>query len=819
MSKQQGQVMKQFDRLKSRASKLVSKATRIVDEGAVRSPFQRTQSSTRSGNSTTSPSTSQRTSEDSTDSPSDGLVSARVRSEWVKGQLRKSRHRFTESREFTLFVGTWNVNGRPPDPDTPLHEWLGPGEDADLVVIGFQEIVPIDTRNVLVVEDAKITAVWESHIDKCLNRQWTPSNRSMRKEPSQSFTGQGSDGGINGHAEPASAPDAADVGNTNSGADTQALEQPESSSDSSAYAIIVSKQMVGLHICVWAKSTLRPYVQDVQTAAVGCGVLGMLGNKGGVSARMRVYSNTFCFVCVHLSSGEGEAVDRRRNSDYSEIMRRTTFPATASHAPVSILDHDTVVWLGDLNYRLNLSDDEIRDGIKHKAWDQLLRGDQLTTERQAGRAFHKLKEGNIMFAPTYKYILGTQQYTGKAAAEERLVRSPAWCDRILWQGERLSQRRYDRAELLSSDHRPVWSVFNAQAEEVVQSRMEAILAELRHELDNMEMQAQPKCQIHPSAVDFGAVKYGAFAEATVTVTNAGSVPAYFNFLQPPGELAVCPSWLTVMPMEGQLGVGEEVQLTLTALVDTSNGSVQPLVTHQGNMDAILILHIEQGADFFLSCTGKYQISCWGLTLEQMVRHREPARALTLHRMPSNMSPEPVEPEVPKELLRMTTFVTSKAKEDGGSSLAQALNALSGSGTDVVGHDTEGKSAVASIREALDTGAELQEGTTVLAMVATLLSFFASLASPLFPQAIGDVCEVCVPSRDMANTLLQRTLTPEHFAVLEHVRQFLKDVVKCTARHSMSHLTIAALFADVCFQTIERGGAWHRRVEFVQQMFE
>lgn len=38
-------------------------------------------------------------------------------------------------------------------------------------------------------------------------------------------------------------------------------------------------------------------------------------------------------------------------------------------------------------------------------------------------------------------------------------RAPAWWDRMLWHGELIKQKRYERCELKLSDHRPVRGIF------------------------------------------------------------------------------------------------------------------------------------------------------------------------------------------------------------------------------------------------------------------------------------------------------------------------------------------------------------------------
>eukprot|EP00882_Tetradesmus_deserticola_P031413 GHRQ01035520.1.p1 GENE.GHRQ01035520.1~~GHRQ01035520.1.p1 ORF type:complete len:153 (+),score=65.91 GHRQ01035520.1:208-666(+) len=79
----------------------------------------------------------------------------------------------------------------------------------------------------------------------------------------------------------------------------------------------------------------------------------------------------------------------------------------------SILEHDNVVWLGDLNYRLHCSSEEACRLLRAGKLEALLSYDQLTKEMGAGRVFQGWREGPISFNPTYKYHLGCNVYSGE----------------------------------------------------------------------------------------------------------------------------------------------------------------------------------------------------------------------------------------------------------------------------------------------------------------------------------------------------------------------------------------------------------------------
>ncbi|KZV28945.1 type I inositol 1,4,5-trisphosphate 5-phosphatase 1-like [Dorcoceras hygrometricum] len=229
------------------------------------------------------------------------------------------------------------------------------------------------------------------------------------------------------------------------------------------YVRILSKQMVGVFITIWTRRSLRRHIQNVSVSAVGVGVMGFIGNKGSISVSMSIYQTIFCFVCSHLTSGEREVDAVKRNADVQEIHKRTRFSSVSSVGfHKSIYDHERVIWLGDLNYRINLSYDQTRKLISQKDWSKLIESDQLCKEFRKGRAFDGWSEGTLNFAPTYKYELNSESYCGEDPRAGR--RTPAWCDRILTFGTGFRQLSYRRSELKLSDHRPVTATFLVEVE-------------------------------------------------------------------------------------------------------------------------------------------------------------------------------------------------------------------------------------------------------------------------------------------------------------------------------------------------------------------
>jgi hypothetical protein len=242
----------------------------------------------------------------------------------------------------------------------------------------------------------------------------------------------------------------------------------------SNYVRIVSKQMVGIFLTIWVRKSLRRHIQNVNVSTVGVGVMGYIGNKGSISVSMSIYQTFFCFICSHLTAGEKIADAIKRNTDAQEILRRTHFNSMSiSTLPKTIPDHERIIWLGDLNYRINLSYEKTRELISKKDWSRLVESDQLVRELRKGRAFDGWSEGTLNFPPTYKYEFNSDKYVGEDPKVGR--RTPSWCDRVLSMGKGMKLLKYGRTESTLSDHRPVNALYSIEVEEFSSRKLQKAL--------------------------------------------------------------------------------------------------------------------------------------------------------------------------------------------------------------------------------------------------------------------------------------------------------------------------------------------------------
>ncbi|CAK9871405.1 unnamed protein product [Sphagnum jensenii] len=247
------------------------------------------------------------------------------------------------------------------------------------------------------------------------------------------------------------------------------------SSSKAKFSRVASKQMVGIFITIWVRSRLLQHVHNVKVSSIGVGIMGYIGNKGSISISMSLHHTSFCFVCAHLTAGHKEGDELHRNADIAEILRRTTFQRLVKlsglELPETILAHDRVIWLGDLNYRVAMRDEVIWKAVKLQDWQTLQSKDELKLEQVEGRVLKDWHEGSILFPPTYKFLPDSDQYCGEALKSREKCRTPAWCDRILWYGTGLRQLKYTCGKAKLSDHRSVTATFMAEVEMISQRKL------------------------------------------------------------------------------------------------------------------------------------------------------------------------------------------------------------------------------------------------------------------------------------------------------------------------------------------------------------
>ena len=235
---------------------------------------------------------------------------------------------------------------------------------------------------------------------------------------------------------------------------------------SAEYERVDSLRLFSTILMIFAKKKVHAMISQNLSTVVPTGdfkfrgvpiIMEKFPNKGGVVIRLKILETTLCIVTAHFAPHQELTDDR--HEDYKQICKRGFKSVTKDLLRLmgiprpKILSHDCVIWLGDLNYRIDLENKEIRSLAEEKGIEKLLSADQLISGMAEKKVFKHFREHPIKFGPTYKFDPGTDTFDTSP-----LKRRPAYCDRILVRGdpEQIKTLSYtDHPAIKVSDHKPV----------------------------------------------------------------------------------------------------------------------------------------------------------------------------------------------------------------------------------------------------------------------------------------------------------------------------------------------------------------------------
>ncbi|KAK8854864.1 hypothetical protein IAR55_003603 [Kwoniella newhampshirensis] len=387
----------------------------------------------------------------------DGLLSV----DWIDKQMVIRQPEYCGFRDINLLVCSWNIDSAKPTDLSGseanskfLEECLMSVDSPDIIVFGFQEVIPLTDKKL----SAKTLLFGGKHKEAgSSSDKISPAYRQWLEKLQTAVR----------MAAPSDCP----------------------------YVKIHSESLVGLFTCIFVKSSQKDSLRDLDITTVKRGIGGIYGNKGAIVSRMIMDDTSLCFINVHLAAGQSQK--NSRNADLAGIMEdKAIFPSSGDVPFIhggdgtAILDHEMVILNGDLNYRIDQRRENVISSIAAGELSYLLEHDQLRKEMRTNHAFRlrSFEEAPINFAPTYKYNPGSHEYD---SSEKRRI--PAWCDRILHKkSERIRSLNYKRYEPTVSDHRPISAGYTITLKAVDNLRMMDVRRDVTGEWGRREQELLEK---------------------------------------------------------------------------------------------------------------------------------------------------------------------------------------------------------------------------------------------------------------------------------------------------------------------------------------
>lgn len=647
-----------------------------------------------------------------------GQVNVQARESLLRYQLTLKISDYTDIQEFSIFVGTWNVNGQAPT--IPLSAWLSCDTDPpDVYAIGFQELDL--SKETFLFNDTPREEEWQKAVASYLH-------------------------------------------------------------PGAKYRQVALIRLVGMLLIVHVRNEMYSFVRNVSVDTVGTGIMGKMGNKGGVGVRLKLHDTTLCFVNSHLAAHTEEV--ERRNQDYQEICSRMNF----KKPPQSIKDHDQVYWLGDLNYRITeLTAKQVKDHLARGNIEAVLPVDQLVQQHIKGRVLSGYTEGDITFRPTYKYDPNTDHFDTSEKA-----RAPAWCDRVLWKGHGITQKTYrSHPDLRISDHKPVSAVFRSEIRVIDPEKYRKTHEEVLKKLDKLENEFLPQVMVDQTEVIFDTVKFLEPQNKSIIIANTGQVPVQFEFIKKLNDSSYCKDWLRITPYSDYIKPGEKCDVRLEVQLESALEQLYD----------ILVLHLEGGKDVFITVTGNGQRSSFTTSFSALCRAPVPILHLTPEQLAhADSGRAPILYAVPRELWQLVDHLYRHSMRTQNLFDTHALH-----------------NEVIQVRDWLDYGSTEPTPSNVHAVAEALLLLLSYTTDPVIPFRLHQNCTAVANTYASCKQIIMMKLSELERNIFLFICSFLQELLMYSSENGTDAKTLATVFGDVLLRDPIRNSrpqANRRKAEFV-----
>ena len=397
----------------------------------------------------------------------------------IYNELRKKKEEFTKYMNFFIYIGNWNLSGKELENDIDIINWLTAYKENNLCPEEIEE----ENLNINDLDKNKYNLGNSSNLFLFKSANTFDNNdqnyckdiiKSDVKKILPEFYILGFQEIVDLTSKNILLSSNEDKKNKIKTKLTNILKGMKGT-ESDSYQIVTELDLVGIYIIIFAKKSIIKYIKNFDYQIIKTGFMGSIGNKGACLLRFNINDSKIAIACNHLSAGQ-ELYESRR-TEITDVLN-TSFK---KYPNINFKDYDYYFFFGDLNSRISLdySNELIDDILKNKSktlngdFNNILIHDQIKKYQKESSLILQMDEAPIKFSPTYKYIIGSNEY------DKNKKRIPSWTDRILFKKfSGTSPLAYNKCLLSLSDHQPIYGVYRIKTEEINKDKKQKIMNQI-----------------------------------------------------------------------------------------------------------------------------------------------------------------------------------------------------------------------------------------------------------------------------------------------------------------------------------------------------
>jgi phosphatidylinositol-bisphosphatase len=144
-------------------------------------------------------------------------------------------------------------------------------------------------------------------------------------------------------------------------------------------------------------------------------------------------------------------------------------------------------------------------------------------------------------------------------------------------------------------------------------------------VDKYENDNQPQIFVEETDIDFGLIRFNEVYTRELLVANNCHLPVHFKFrCKDEKTNRVCEDFIKISHKSGELLTGNSLAIRLEIFIDAKAAAtmfkkLKGAKTGENFPLDILVLHVENGRDIFITLFAEYKPSCFGLSIETMLK--------------------------------------------------------------------------------------------------------------------------------------------------------------------------------------------------------